>query len=101
MICARCHRERSRAARRLCWACYQTCYRAGRLLDYPTERTVASWQDYADDLVMLLKTGHSRRDAADRLGMGFKALEKAIQRHKADLDERMARPWWVSERGVA
>lgn len=74
--------------RGLCASCHERARLAGTLTDHPL--TLRRWTDYADDYVMLRADGYPLLVIADRLGMTFDALDRALVRH-AD-DPRARRP---------
>lgn len=90
MNCLRCdrprprqpHRRAAQGARGLCAACYDWVTRHGCVDDYarvtwPSDELLAEWD-------LLRRDGHTMRQAAERLGVSYAALDKAIQRAKGD-----------------
>lgn len=72
--------------RGLCNACHRRERYNGRLADHP--RSTWSRDDVLNEWEVLRAEGHTRVQAAERLGMKPAAFERALQRARADGDPR-------------
>jgi transposase-like protein len=75
--CRRTHPSKVRG-RGLCRPCHRTVWRQGTLLDYP--RLTRSRADVLADYLHLREDGHSLRQIAERMGMQYGSLCRALQR---------------------
>lgn len=65
-------------ARGLCQPCYTRATREGTLRNY--EKGHRPIEDVIEDWLLLRSEGFNRPDAAERLGMAYKTLQKALER---------------------
>lgn len=72
--------------RGLCPPCYRSAHYEGRLGDYP--RRTWSRDEVLSEWELLRGEGHTRLQAAERLGMNPATFERALQRARADGDPR-------------
>lgn len=77
---------RSHGGRGLCNFCHRRSRRDGTLLDY--ERPTRTLDEVMTEWEILRSEGYTRRQAADRLGMKWKAFEKAHERARHSGDPR-------------
>lgn len=81
---ATCHPQRRLAARGLCPQCYGWAWRRGDLGAYPLARRTGrprTADAVAEDAAWVMRTtGASRRQTAERLGIGYDALSRALSR---------------------
>lgn len=75
-------------SRGLCTTCRHHARVNGTIGEF--ERINRSRDDVLDDWVVLRRQGYSRRQAAERIGMRFAALDRAIQRARRAGDPRAA-----------
>ena len=75
--------------RGLCRGCHARRRRDGTLADAP--RATMSADEVLEEWVMLRGEGHTVAQAAERLGMTYGALEKALDRARKRGDERAKR----------
>lgn len=86
-LCVLCSGVRDRkGGRGLCSHCYNVERYWGRLLNH--ERRWRPRDDVMDDWKLLCGQGYTKRQIAARLGMSFKALERALNRARAAGDPR-------------
>jgi hypothetical protein len=77
---------RNHRGRGLCNFCYDAIQRAGALIDF--ERLTRSCDEVMAEWAILRQQGYTKRQAAERLGMKFKAFEKAYERARRAGDPR-------------
>lgn len=87
-VCIHCHWRRPTAGRGLCRACYAD---PTITINYPDRRGIPS-ADLLDDWDMLRRDGYTLRQAAERLGITYAALDQALVRAKRRRDPRAVRP---------
>lgn len=78
--CADCGGEGWHSARGLCELCYWRHRREDTLADWP--RLSYSRDELLEEWALLSREGHTRQQAADRLGISKERLDKAIQRDR-------------------
>jgi len=76
------------AGRGLCVSCHGKASHLGQLENYP--RRTWSRDELLDEWELLRGEGHTRVQAAERLGMNPTAFERALQRARAAGDPRAA-----------
>jgi hypothetical protein len=79
-------RHATHEGRGLCTPCYERANYRGRLADHP--RRTWSRDDVMTEWDLLRRDGHTRAQAAERLGMTWAALDRAIWRARAAGDPR-------------
>lgn len=78
ITCATCGRQRRHKGRGLCGACWYRHWKDGTLADF--ERATRPRDELLDEWARLQREGYTRRQAAERIGITKKRLEKAIER---------------------
>lgn len=87
--CRRCGVLDRNHGRGLCWRCHSWAQRTGRLCDF--ERQTRTADELLAEWDVLRREGYAIRDAARRLGLTTKGLERAIDRAAKRGDERARR----------
>jgi hypothetical protein len=72
----------------MCGACYRRAWLDGTLIDHPTAVRPADL--LLEDYVQLRREGYTVRQIADRLGMTFAAVDRALHRARRRGDTRAA-----------
>lgn len=80
IVCPDCGQTRPHSARGLCNSCHRRNSRHGTLTDWPATLGQQPTSEIVEDYTFMTSTGVTRAEAAARLGMSQRTLERHLAR---------------------